>query len=161
MRDYFCGWYFKCQNESRTIAVIPAYHITNGEKSCSIQVITDDASWNICFPYSEYQQKKSCVNIAGNIFAQNGISLNLRTPEITAVGALSFGALAPLKYDIMDPFRYVPFMECRHSVYSMKHTVNGKLVINGACYEFRNGCGYMEGASAGGSCWWEDVANHP
>ena len=45
----------------------------------------------------------------------------------------------------MGPFRYVPFMECRHSVVSMKHTVNGSININGKAYSFDNAAGYIEG----------------
>lgn len=145
MRDYFCGWYLKCQNETQTIAVIPAYHIANGKKTCSVQVITDDASWNVTFPYSEFQMNDSGVDIALNHFGREGITMNLHTPEITATGTLSFGPLAPIQYDIMGPFKYVPFMECRHSVFSMKHSVNGELEINGISYEFENGIGYIEG----------------
>ena len=26
MGDYFCGWYFRCQSEEKTLAVIPAVH---------------------------------------------------------------------------------------------------------------------------------------
>lgn len=145
MRDYFCGWYLKCQNGSQTVALIPACHITNGEKSCSIQLITDDASWNVRFPYGVFRKQSSGVDIAGNHFGKEGIVLDLHTPELTAKGSLCFGPFAPLKYDIMGPFRYVPFMECRHSVFSMKHSVNGRLEINGVRYEFRNGIGYIEG----------------
>ena len=32
MSRYFLGWYFKCQSEQETIAVIPALHKANGEK---------------------------------------------------------------------------------------------------------------------------------
>lgn len=145
MRDYFCGWYLKCQNEKQTIAVIPAYHITNGKKTCSLQVITDDRSWNVTFPYSEFRMEDSGVEIGRNHFGRDGITLDLHTPEISAAGTLSFGLFAPIRYDIMGPFKYVPFMECRHSVFSMKHTVNGTLEVNGCVYEFENGVGYIEG----------------
>lgn len=145
MRDYFCGWYLKCQNKTQTIAVIPAYHITNGEKSCSIQVITDETSWNVTFPYSKFAQNESSVEIAGNHFGQDGITMNLQTPELTVTGSLAFGPFAPIKYDIMGPFKYVPFMECVHSVFSMRHTVNGSVVINGVAYDFKDGIGYIEG----------------
>lgn len=145
MRDYFCGWYLKFQNKTQTVAVIPAYHITNGKKTCSVQVITDDASWNVTFPCSEFQRKESGIEIGCNHFGKDGIKLDLHTPEITVTGALTFGPLTPIKYDIMGPFKYVPFMECRHSVFSMKHSVNGSLEINGVPYEFSNGIGYIEG----------------
>lgn len=145
MRDYFCGWYLKCQNGRQTIAVIPAYHITGGKKTCSVQVITDDASWNAVFPYAEFHMSDSAVDIAGNHFDKNGFTLDLHTPELTAVGKLTFGPFSPIAYDIMGPFQYVPFMECRHSVFSMKHTVSGTLIINGERYTFENGTGYIEG----------------
>lgn len=145
MRDYFCGWYLKFQNQDQTIAVIPAYHISNKKKTCSVQVITDDASWCATFPYRDFKRKDSCVDIAGNHFGREGVSLNLHTPEITATGSLSFGPFDPIRYDIMGPFRYVPFMECRHSVFSMRHSVNGELEINGTVYKFENGVGYIEG----------------
>lgn len=145
MLDYFCGWYFRCQNEMQTIAVIPAFHVTSGEKSCSIQLITDEASWNISFPYSSFHRNKSGIEIAGNHFGKDGITLDLNAPELTATGAVSFGPLTTISYDIMGPFQYVPFMECRHSVFSMKHRLNGVFVINGVRYEFVDGTGYMEG----------------
>lgn len=45
----------------------------------------------------------------------------------------------------MGPFQFVPFMQCRHSVFSMKHQVNEQITINGQIYKFKNGIGYMEG----------------
>lgn len=145
MRDYFCGWYLKCQNEDQTIALIPVYHIAERKKTCSVQVITDDGSWNVVFPYGELKMQASGVDIAHNSFGMEGIRLNLRTLELTATGSLRFGPFARVKYDIMGPFRYVPFMECRHRIFSMRHSVNGSLEINGVSYEFKDGVGYIEG----------------
>lgn len=45
----------------------------------------------------------------------------------------------------MGPFSYVPFMECRHGVFSMTNTVSGCLSINGHAYRFDNDVGYIEG----------------
>lgn len=45
----------------------------------------------------------------------------------------------------MGPFHFVPFMQCRHSVYSMRHTINGTIHLNGQKYVFKNGAGYTEG----------------
>lgn len=145
MRDYFCGWYIKCQNGTQTVAFIPAYHITNGEKSCSLQIITDERSWNIPYPYSEFHMDEKGVTIGPNVFTPLGVKLDVRLPEITAVGELRFGEFVPIAYDIMGPFKYVPFMECRHSVFSMKHRVDGGISINGAEFVFDNGICYIEG----------------
>lgn len=47
----------------------------------------------------------------------------------------------------MGPFHYVPFMQYRHSVYSMRHSVEGQITVNGKKLDFQNGVGYIEGDS--------------
>ena len=39
----------------------------------------------------------------------------------------------------------VPFMQCKHSVYSMKHKIDGQIIINDQSLDFRDGIGYIEG----------------
>lgn len=46
-QDYFKGWYFKCSNENKTIAFIPAFHQSNHEKTASLQIITDYTAFNL------------------------------------------------------------------------------------------------------------------
>lgn len=145
MRKYFCGWYYRCQTERQTLAVIPSIHKAKGTKFCTIQLITNESSFHVQFPDSTFQKNGSQISIGGNCFAANGISLDIRTPGLCATGDIRFGAFTPIQYDIMGPFRYVPFMQCRHIVYSMKHSVNGEFVINGVSYSFRDATGYLEG----------------
>lgn len=147
MRNYFCGWYFKCQSDTQTVSVIPAVHKSKAGRSCSVQIITDEGTWSACFPYGEFHKSRDDfrVRVAGNYFGEDGIDLYLNTPDCSAVGSVRFGTLFSIKYDIMGPFRYVPFMQCRHSVVSMRHTVNGELNINGVNYRFRDAVGYIEG----------------
>ncbi len=45
----------------------------------------------------------------------------------------------------MGSFTLLPFMECRHSVRSMRHSVKGDVCINGQKYLFRDALGYWEG----------------
>lgn len=149
MNNYFCGWYFKCQSEQEVISIIPAIHIEHGKGSCSIQVITLDGTWNVEFPYCSFLKKKKTkeleFRIGENYFSMRGISLNLHKQSFQLEGTITFGQLTSIGCDIMGPFRYVPYMECRHSVFSMKHTVNGRFRLNGKVYDFQNGIGYIEG----------------
>lgn len=145
MNDYFCGWYYKCQSEKDTLAVIPALHRTGGKTTCSIQLITEAASWSVPFPGSAFREDGGQVAIGENRFGPQGLHLHLRAPGLLAAGTLRFGPFTPLRYDIMGPLRYVPFLECRHSVFSMRHTVAGTLQINGVPRVFQNGTGYAEG----------------
>ena len=70
MRDYFCGWYLKCQSDTQTLAVIPAIHISKKMKSSSIQLITDEGAWNIELSYHDFHKQKQPFHIqaAGNYF---------------------------------------------------------------------------------------------
>lgn len=147
MRDYFCGWYFRCQSEKQTLAVIPAIHMSGRRRSASIQLISDTGSWNVDLPWehAEMQTGRPRAVLGGSRFREDGLQLALRADGVSASGELRFGAPAPIRYDIMGPFCCVPFMECRHSVFSMRHSVNGQLRINGTEYDFSDGVGYIEG----------------
>ena len=147
MRSFFYGWYFKCQSDIQTLAVIPAIHTAGGKQTCSIQIITGDGTWTATFPGNAFCRAGKQIAIGNNRFGERGIRLSLHTPELDAEGCLDFGPLFPLRYDIMGPFALVPFLECRHSVWSVQHAVYGKMRIGQHEYTFRNARGYWEGDS--------------
>ena len=135
MRQYFKGMYFKCQSEKNSLAVIPAVHEFGDKRYYSIQVITEDGAW--------YEK----VNLDSQYFGEKGLRLKIEEKSLKMAGNLHFSLLTPLNYDIMGPFALVPYMECRHSVYSMLHRVNGMVWINEKEYVFQDACGYWEGDS--------------
>ncbi|MCH5274923.1 MAG: hypothetical protein J1E65_03715 [Lachnospiraceae bacterium] len=145
MKGFFYGWYFKCQSDTQTLAVIPAVHGTGKKRTCSVQIITNDGSWIIPFSADAFRQSGGYISIGQNRFGKKGIRLDIHTPELNIKGKLHFGPLAPLKYDIMGPFALVPHLECRHSVRSMRHSVCGTVYVNEKKYSFQNACGYWEG----------------
>lgn len=147
MHNYFCGWYFKCQSNTQTLAVIPAFHQSKEGTSASIQFITDHNAWNIPFSYHQFFQDKNKIQIAlgNNYFSKDGIQLSLHTTDCSVEGSLLFGTFSPIRYDIMGPFQFIPFLQCRHSILSMKHSVTGNICINGTDYSFFNASGYLEG----------------
>lgn len=147
MRKYFGGWYFKCQSDTQCLAVIPAVHEAERVRTCSIQFITEDEAWTITYPGEMYYKQGNSVSIGGNQFNYCGIRLNIdgEQEDLSVKGNIEFESLTPLRYDVMGPFALVPFMECRHSVYSMRHRVDGKVCINGKEYVFDNALGYWEG----------------
>lgn len=145
MFHYFYGWYLKCQSDTQTLALIPAVHSAGNKRTCSIQVITDEDAWTVTYTGDFFRRTKGNIIIGKNRFGKKGIFLAIRTPELTVRGKLDFGPLFPLKYDIMGPFALAPFMECRHSVWSMRHPVRGAVDINGQKFFFQNAWGYWEG----------------
>lgn len=145
MHNFFYGWYLKCQSDMQTLAIIPAIHKTENKCTCSIQAITEDGAWTIPFAVDNFRQGRKVIKIGNSRFGERGFQLAIHTPELTAKGSIGFGPLSPLKYDIMGPFSLVPFLECRHSVFSMRHTVQGKIQVNGREYDFSDAWGYWEG----------------
>lgn len=147
-RSYFEGWYFKNQNDTGVIALIPAFHIDEkGRKSVTLQIIINSSSYQINYKIDDFSAsvKRLGIRIGKNTFSEKGISLNIDTDCIKIVGKLVFKKLVTPSYNIMGPFKYVPFMQCRHNVYSLAHNINGQLTVNGSQVDFNNGLGYVEG----------------
>lgn len=96
MHEYFSGWYFRCQSDSQTLAVIPAVHRSGTEQSCSIQLITDDASWNVGYPITDFHRGGPVVLIGESHFCPQGIRLELHAAGLHASGTLQFGPLTLL-----------------------------------------------------------------
>lgn len=146
MGNHFRGWYFKCQSPTQTLALIPAAHTHQGKRSCSIQIVEEGTHWNI--PLSgkgNIRWDQPLAALENNYFSPRGIQLDLQSTQCRVVGELHFGPPAPLPWDIMGPFRFVPFLECRHRVFSMRHPVTGQLRINEQLYHFDHDLGYIEG----------------
>ena len=147
-RPYFEGWYLKQQNGRETLALIPAYHVDQaGAASASLQVVADSQAYTIPFPGSAFsidrQQRR--LRLGDCLFSPAGCQVAARWEDCCLEGALRFGPLNPPAYDIMGPFCLAPFLECRHSVFSLLHGVEGCLTVNGKQFRFENGPGYWEG----------------
>ena len=144
-KGYFHGWYFKCSGSDKTVAFIPAYHRSQNITTASLQVITDDNAYNIPFEKLDYTKKPLSVKIGDCIFSEKGIDLNFQGNGCKLEGLLRFQGLSPIAYDIMGPFALLPFMQCRHGVYSMSHRIDGQITLNDQVLDFNNGIGYIEG----------------
>lgn len=146
MSGYFEGWYYKQHNNSEVLALIPALHTgDDGVPRATIQVVTGDFSGAVAFRDFCFDRRRHCFCLGRNRFGAAGLRLDYVSEELSLSGALRYEALRPLRSDIMGPFRFAPFMQCRHAVFSMAHRVDGQITVNGRTYRFRNGTGYMEG----------------
>lgn len=148
LHSYFEGWYFKQHANGKTIAVIPAEHIdSERNRSASIQVITNNSANVVVYPFDSFHadRRDMEIHIGNSVFSRQGIQLHIEADGLTAEGELSFGSLTRPRFDIMGPFSLVPFMECRHSLFSLRHSVEGSVCVNGEETNFSPGVGYIEG----------------
>lgn len=148
MPNSFEGWYFKQQSGGNMIAVIPAIHtdrVNNG--SGSIQIIMPERSHYIELPGEVFSVNRHqlTIQVGDSVFSLKGMDLNIQSDGISIKGQLHYDNHISLRGDIMGPYQYVPFMECRHSVFSVTHTVSGSLAVNGESLDFSGGVGYIEG----------------
>lgn len=108
-------------------------------------MITDETAFSLSFDALAYREKPLSVKIGNCLFSEKGIVLDIQKGNIRLKGVLRFHDLSPLGYDIMGSFAFVPFMQCRHRVYSMTHGVKGQITVGDQTFTFRNGTGYIEG----------------
>lgn len=144
-KQYFEGWYFKHASPDLKIAFIPSIAIVDGEKKAYVQVISNLFSECFEFQYEEFSaaERNLDIRIGNNHFSDRGIKINL---EDKIKADLKYSDLLVPK-DIMGPFRFFPMMECRHSIFSMKHLVYGNIFIDDREHVFYRDLGYIEGDS--------------
>lgn len=144
MNGYFEGWYYRQRSPEGTVALIPAYHRdSQGREFASLQILTQEASYR--WQFDDFFHKNGVFRMGGHRFSRQGLHLSGQQDGVEVKGWLRLRERTPLPYDIMGPFRLVPFMQCRHSVFSMTHRVDGFLQIDGRLYRFDHSPGYMEG----------------
>lgn len=144
---YFEGWYLKHQNQDNTIAFIPAVHADkNGQWTVSLQVVTEEGAWYFTYPKEacRISRKPFGVRVGKNVFTDKGIQIDIESRELTVKGCIAYAPFDRLSYDIMGFFKYIPFLQCRHGVLSMHHSLKGSLLVNGREIPMTGGRGYIE-----------------
>ena len=127
-RPFFEGWYFKHQQGEHTVAFIPAHHRDGrGVHTASLQIVTEDRAEYTEVPIREFQVERRPfrVRCGDSVFSPGGCRIDAPFGGQRLTGTLRYGPWAALNGDIMGPFRFVPSLQCRHSVLSMAHSVEG------------------------------------
>lgn len=152
---YFEGWYFKqvSKDNEHVLSFIPGVSLTKTDKHAFIQVIDgiSGQTWNIKYPLSEFSYSKNefLVNVGKSEFSDKGIRLNIVTDSVKIKGEVIFADLVKYPSKLLSPgimgwYSFVPFMECKHGIGSVLHSLNGSLTINNSEINFKKGTGYIE-----------------
>ncbi len=156
-RNYFEGWYYKLVNRdrSRSLALIPGLALGERKDQAHAFLQAVDAQRGIVaylrYPLSMFHadHRRVDVRIGNNRFQTTGFSVNHEDDTHTLQGEMRFTDIEPypvggLHRGIMGPFTFVPFMECRHGVVSLRHRLEGGLLFDGEWIDFTDGEGYVE-----------------
>lgn len=150
-KEYFEGWYFKNTNQKETVSFIPGIAISSNKKEAFIQVITQDSSWYIPYPITEfsYSDYPFEIKIGNSYFSNTKVELHVSHSQVQIDGTLQYQGNIEIKHHLLSPnimgiFSFVPHMECNHAIVSMKHSICGNIEINHKILTFENGIGYIE-----------------
>lgn len=154
---YFEGWYFKVvdRTEMHRYAIIPAVFLTKGADGphAFIQVFdgVNGVMTYVRYPLSEFwaAEDRFEVHLGANIFTPTMMQLDIRHPDLTVQGNITFRDPRPWPVTVFSPgimgwYAWVPRMECYHGVLSLDHGLEGGFTINGATVDFTGGRGYIE-----------------
>ena len=130
-KDYFYGKYYKFISPSGYVFAFIDAHSNEGHL---LQIITPDKSY--------YDIAPSNITICDRTFI---FDVHIKGLDLT--GSIEMDKYRPLKRKVMGPFRFIPFMECKHDIYSMHHKLDGSISINNKEISFKDGYGYIEGDS--------------
>ncbi|MEG0803641.1 MAG: tocopherol cyclase family protein, partial [Pygmaiobacter sp.] len=144
--DRFEGWYYKMQAPEASLALIFAQHQQGSHKSASLQLT--DGTVAASFALSALCARAGAPPVL--LFPQGtaggfGLKLHLETADCSFSCRFHFKNMIVPRSDVMGIFQYVPLLECRHSVFSLRHRVDGVYTLNGQCRQFENAAGYLEG----------------
>ncbi|MFK7786078.1 MAG: tocopherol cyclase family protein [Crocinitomicaceae bacterium] len=155
-KKYFEGWYFKMVSPdlSSIMSVIPGISISadGKEQHAFIQIIDGKTAKThyYSFPIEEFHFSSSsfAIRIGENYFSEDSLTLNIQKDDTVISGEVFMSDQTYFnerrRKTIMGWTRYVPFMQCYHSVVSLNHTLKGEITTQEATYNFSGGMGYIE-----------------
>jgi tocopherol cyclase len=155
MRGYFEGWYFKhvTSDLSGVWSFIPGISLNNSDPHAFIQIIngvTGDTYYK-AFAVSDFRMKNNSfdLSIGNSRFTEKNILLDIETENLRIEGEINYHNSVKYPSTLFSPgimgwYSFVPFMECKHGIISVNHTLTGRLKVNNTDISFNNGKGYIE-----------------
>lgn len=174
-KNQFEGYYFRhTTTKQQSISFIIGVSTFIEDPHCFIQIIQSHpaTSHYIRYPLECFKITKYpfTISIHKNSFTEHSCHIQIERTHLTCHADFHYGTFSPLKTimlnnHVMGPFQYLPAMECKHSIVSMNHDVEGTVIINQQNVVFPKGSrGYIEkdwGSSFPSSYVWIQANTFP
>ncbi len=153
--NYFEGWYLKHVSSDRenVYSFIPGVSLAGDDSHAFIQVfngITGKTSY-VQYGLDEFtwDRGRFRVEVGGAVFSDEFIELNIAREDITVSGRIDYSGNVTYPKTLLSPgimgwYSYIPFMECKHGVVSVNHSLSGSITVNSDTIDFTGGKGYIE-----------------
>lgn len=157
-RPFFEGWYFKVVDAAgaQPYAFIPGVFLGK-DAHAFVQVLDGrrGTAWYHRYPLEAFHADREHfdVRVGENHFHEHGFALGIDRPDGPApqrlkgevhLGAWSKWPVTWLSPGVMGPYSFAPFMECKHGILSLDHTLSGTLNVDGQATDYGGGRGYIE-----------------
>ena len=155
MKNYFEGWYFKhvSKDLQEVYSFIPGVSFDDSEQHAFIQVINGITGQTeyITYPLDDFTcgKNKCMLKIGDPVFTEKKIELNIENQNLSINGELEYSNSVKYPKSLLSPgimgwYSFVPFMECKHGIVSVNHSITGSITINKTLINFQGGKGYIE-----------------
>lgn len=154
-RRYFEGWYFKhVSGDRRQVwSFIPGISLSGRDRYAFIQVLNGISGevWIFESAIKDFRasRKELDIRVDQSVFNARGVNLRMQNKEARIRGNISYSSLERYPSSLFRPgimgwYSFVPFMECKHGIYSMRHSLSGGFELNGTSIDLNHGTGYIE-----------------
>ena len=154
-RNYFEGWYFKHVSADRkqVWSFIPGISLTRENSHAFIQALNGRTGDSYVFEYGletfSASSRELALRLGTSAFTTGGIRLDLNKRSVKITGSIEYDLMDAYPSTLRNPgimgwYSFVPFMECKHGVVSMHHSLNGGIHIGDTYLDFDGGTGYIE-----------------
>jgi hypothetical protein len=154
-KNYFEGWYFKnvSSDLEHVYSFIPGVSLTKDNPHAFIQVINGISGKTdyISYPLEQFtwDKERLYLKVGNSVFTENSIDLDIDNTNLRITGHLDYSNLVKYPKTLLSPgimgwYSFIPFMECKHGIVSVNHTISGEIKVNDILYDFGNGKGYIE-----------------
>lgn len=146
-RSFFEQWYFKQQTSEHTLIIVPSIKLNEiGIASASIEIIWDSQRYKVYYPYKQFWVSESKLNLllGGNYFYDGGMNVRIDTKDLQLSVEFKFGKKYKLTNPIVNRMLASPRYMMKRRIYSIGHSVEGRIMINGKEWSFEQGVGTIE-----------------
>ena len=154
-RNYFEGWYFKHVSADRknVWSFIPGVSLNKKHSHSFIQALNGRTGASFVFEYGVDAFFASSrildLQLGSSCFSAGGIKLDLQNHEVNIHGSIEYAGMETYPSSLRNPgimgwYSFVPFMECKHGVVSMHHSLKGGIQLGTTYLDFDGGTGYIE-----------------
>lgn len=154
-KPFFEGWQFKlARADGRMLSIIPGISKDGEGNDCAFLQVFSPGYLAPTYIEMDIRHFHAAsrpfeITLEDSRFTKKGVKLHAAGNGNRFDGLVRFKDMALLDKSIfspsmMGPFAFITGLSCHHDVISLRHALEGEIVINGEAWDFNAGVGYID-----------------